>query len=158
MPYSVHLIALPPDKSSIRQAISSTHRQYTRYTKSRDGLRNNRWHKMSSFPMEDAYLWQAARHIDLDPVRAGLVNAPEDWQWSSARARILSLDDLLVSPDCPLLLARKARDWRAFLAAEIPQAELAAFQRYERAGRPMGSPEFIDMISKIVDGSNSGGA
>jgi len=37
-------------------------------------------------------------YIEYNPVRAGLVNAPEEWQWSSARTRYtnkgLLLDDL----------------------------------------------------------------
>lgn len=34
----------------------------------------------------DSYLLELARYIVLNPVRAGLANAPEDWRWSSYRA------------------------------------------------------------------------
>jgi REP element-mobilizing transposase RayT/AraC-like DNA-binding protein len=31
----------------------------------------------------EAYLMEVARYVVLNPVRAGMVQAPEDWQWSS---------------------------------------------------------------------------
>src|SRR4029079_18773059 len=39
-------------------------------------------------PIEtDRYLLTCGRYIDLNPVRAGVVHAPEDYAWSSYRAR-----------------------------------------------------------------------
>ncbi len=36
----------------------------------------------------DAYLLEACRYVELNPVRAGLVARPEAWAWSSARAHL----------------------------------------------------------------------
>jgi len=36
----------------------------------------------------DAYLLELARYVVLNPVRAGMVRAAEDWAWSSCRAMI----------------------------------------------------------------------
>jgi hypothetical protein len=36
----------------------------------------------------DAYLLELARYVVLNPVRAGLVRAAEDWAWSSYRAMV----------------------------------------------------------------------
>jgi len=33
----------------------------------------------------EAYFWEVSRYIHLNPVRAGLVERPEQWQWSSYR-------------------------------------------------------------------------
>jgi len=35
---------------------------------------------------EDAYLLEVCRYVDLNPVRAGMVRRPQDWNWSSYRA------------------------------------------------------------------------
>ena len=35
---------------------------------------------------KDAYLLQVCRYILLNPVRAGLIDRPENWEWSSCRA------------------------------------------------------------------------
>ena len=34
----------------------------------------------------DAYLLELTRYVVLNPVRAGMVNSPADWPWSSYRA------------------------------------------------------------------------
>jgi REP element-mobilizing transposase RayT len=39
----------------------------------------------------NAYLWQLSGYIHLNPVEAGLVKSPEDWEYSSCRA-YLGLD------------------------------------------------------------------
>src|SRR5664279_2476043 len=36
----------------------------------------------------DAYLIEVCRYVELNPVRAGLVDKPEDWRWSSFRAHV----------------------------------------------------------------------
>ena len=46
----------------------------------------------------------SVNYIEYNPVRAGLVNAPEEWQWSSARARYTKKGLLLDNLDIPLLM------------------------------------------------------
>jgi putative transposase len=38
--------------------------------------------------IDEAYLLATARYLELNPVRAKLVERAEDWRWSSARARL----------------------------------------------------------------------
>jgi len=40
----------------------------------------------SRLVQKESHLHQASRYIALNPVRAGLVKAPEEWQWGSYRA------------------------------------------------------------------------
>ena len=52
--------------------------------------------------MEERYLLACTRYIEYNPVRAGLVEFPEDWKWSSAGAHMDETDDVLVKTS-PLL-------------------------------------------------------
>jgi hypothetical protein len=36
----------------------------------------------------EAYLLEVCRYVELNPMRAGLVERPEDWAWSSCRAHV----------------------------------------------------------------------
>lgn len=45
-------------------------------------FRNRFWSELIT---NDVHLREAARYIVLNPVRAGLCSAPEDWRWSSYR-------------------------------------------------------------------------
>ena len=65
---------------------------------------------------EDSHLLAAASYIVLNPVRAGLVERPDDWRWSSYRATA-GLDDapglLDVEPLLEMLAAdRDSARWR----------------------------------------------
>ncbi len=40
------------------------------------------------FVDRDAYLLEACRYVDLNPVRAGMVDRPDQWKWSSYRAHV----------------------------------------------------------------------
>ena len=62
-----------------------THRRYTRRINFREKWRGYLWQgRFASFVMDEPYLLAAARHIELNLVRARLVSKAEDWPWSSA--------------------------------------------------------------------------
>ncbi len=149
LPNHVHLILVPRNEAGLRHAVGKTHRHYTRRVNFREGWRGHLWQgRFASFPMDDEHLWQAARYVDLNPVRARLVHSPEEWRWSSARARLLGVEDPLVSADCPLLLARETNDWREFLDQALSDAELASLRSHERTGRPLGSESFVRRLGE----------
>jgi putative transposase len=151
MPNHVHPIAVPASEAGLRLAIGKTHRHYTRRVNFREKWRGHLWQgRFASFPMDDDHLWQAGRYVDLNPVRARLAAAPEEWPWSSARARILGGPDPLVAPDCPLLLARKVRSWREFLDLGLTGSDLDEFRLHERTGRPLGPEPFVVAVGRVV--------
>lgn len=151
MPNHVHLILVPPDEDALRLAVGKTHKHYSRRVNFREDWRGHLWQgRFASYPMDDAHLRQAARYIDLNPVRAGLVRRPEDWEWSSARGRILGVDDPLVDRRNPLDRARDTRDWAAFLRAGVSDEDLERLRRHERTGRPLGSPSFVERIADLL--------
>jgi hypothetical protein len=41
--------------------------------------------RFSSFVMDEAYLLAAVRYVEMNPVRAGIIQRPEDYPWSSYR-------------------------------------------------------------------------
>ena len=59
--------------------------------------------------MDETWLLAAARYVELNPVRAGLVKRARQWRWSSARAHLEGRDDELAAA-APLL--ELAPDWR----------------------------------------------
>jgi len=73
-------------------------------------------------------------------VRAGLINAPSRYRWSSAAAHVRGKDDALVH-GAPLL--ESARNWRSFLARVIREKDIKLMRAHERTGRPLGDEEFL---------------
>lgn len=47
----------------------------------------------------DSYLFACGNYIEMNPVRAGLVTLPEDWEWSSYRYYAFGAPDPIIEPD-----------------------------------------------------------
>ena len=148
MPNHIHLIVVPESAGGLRRAIGETHRRYTRQVNEVHGWRGHLWQgRFSSFVMDDRYALAAARYIELNPVRAGLVARPEDYLWSSARAHIFGREDGVITR-APLLAA--AGDWSLFLKEHVLPEDSARFLRHENTGRPLGSDAFVDGLEKLL--------
>ncbi|MBM3882673.1 MAG: transposase [Verrucomicrobia bacterium] len=148
MPNHVHLIAVPKTADGLRRAIGEAHRRYTRRINFRQQWRGYLWQgRFASFLMDEPYLLAAARYVELNPVRAKLVDRARDWPWSSATAHLKGRDDGLVKV-APL--SAMVSDWRAFLRTAIPEEDLRALREHGRTGRPLGSPTFLDRLEKLV--------
>jgi putative transposase len=139
MPNHVHMIAVPKEKDSLRAAIGEAHRRYTRLINFRENWRGYLWQgRFSSFVMQERYCIAAARYIELNPVRAGLVATAREWPWSSACAHLDAREDSLLKPE-PLL--RIVKDWNKILREG--EAEIEAIRSHARTGRPWGTHDFI---------------
>jgi putative transposase len=148
MPNHVHLIAVPQAKDGLRRAIGEAHRRYTRRINFREQWRGYLWQgRFASFVMDEPCLLAAARYVELNPVRAKLVDRARDWPWSSAKAHLSGRDDPLakVSP-----LLAMVSDWRAFLRSAMPEEALRDLREHGRTGRPLGSVAFLDRLERLV--------
>ena len=80
------LVQLPEDGLSV--GMQELNGEYARRTNHRHGrvghLFQNRFY--SDLVTSERHLFGAIRYIALNPVRAGICPAPEDWPWSSHRA------------------------------------------------------------------------
>ena len=103
MPNHVHLIVVPQSAESLRRAIGEAHRRYTRRINFREGWRGHLWQgRFASSVMDEDHLLTAARYVEFNPMRAGLVQAPSRYRWSSVAAHLKGRDDALVQV-APLL-------------------------------------------------------
>jgi putative transposase len=149
MPDHIHLIAVPKSEEGLRRAVGEAHKKYSSRVNSRENWRGHLWQgRFFSFPMDDHYLLVTARYIEMNPVRARLVNGPEDYPWSSAGAHLNGYDDQLVKSK-PLL--DRAEDWNVFLRVPISGDELTDLRRHEKTGRPLGDAEFISQIEQKLN-------
>ena len=70
---------------------------------------------------QDEYLLQLSRYIHLNPVMAGLVTHPEEWEYSSYLEFIGKRKGRLPKPDAILQLFSSVEDYRAYVEAGIPK-------------------------------------
>ncbi len=149
MPNHIHLIVVPETKDSLNKAIGEAHRRYKRQINFREGWRSHLWQgRFSSFIMDEKYLLACARYVEFNPVRAGFVKKPEDWQWSSAGPHIRGKDDILVKAKPLVEMVNKS--WEDFLSLDAHEQEIALFRKHERTGRPLGSDSFIGRVEHLL--------
>jgi REP-associated tyrosine transposase len=103
-----------------------------------------------SCPLDTVHLWETLRYAELNPVRAGLVSRPEEWQWSSARTHCGIAD-----PDACLTLNLwrehwTVARWRDFLGEGQTESQLAAIRQSTHTGRPLGSAEFVKALERTT--------
>jgi putative transposase len=148
MPNHVHIIAVPQNKDGLRRAIGEAHRRYTRAVNFRMGWRGHLWQgRFSSYPMDESYLLAAARYIELNPVKAGIVDRAELYPWSSALFHVARKEDGLVSSS---LLEEMVPDWQTFLQDGNDKNQAEEMERAERTGRPVGSSSFLNKLQDTL--------
>ena len=148
MPNHVHLVLVPSRDDGLAAALAPVHRHYTREINQREGWRGFLWQgRFASAPMDEAHLHACLRYVELNPVRAGLVERAEQWRWSSARAHLGIAGDGITA-----LAAGQERvtDWRAFLSTGLGDDERDAIRAGERNGRALGGAAFAGRLSAAV--------
>jgi putative transposase len=146
MPNHVHLIAVPQGENDLRKAIGEAHKRYTERINQREGWRGHLWQeRFSSYVMDEKYLMATVRYIALNPVRAGIVNIPEEYPWSSAQAHKTGQDDRLVRVKP---LSDIIGNWENFINDPITNRDLNIIRRHEKNGRPLGEANFIEDLEK----------
>jgi putative transposase len=103
---------------------------------------------------DDAYFWKCHRYIELNPVRAGLVDRPEEYRWSSYCRNALGRPDRLVTPHAMYLaLSRECRGsaaaYRRMFGRGLDEAEIASIRAVLRQERVYGDEAFIAIVESL---------
>jgi putative transposase len=100
----------------------------------------------------ERYLLVCQRYIELNPVRARMVEAPVAYPWSSYRANALGADDPLVTPHVTYLgLGAHAVDrhasYRHLFLEDLSEQLLAEIRHAGNSSRPLGPASFLEEIT-----------
>jgi putative transposase len=111
-------------------------------------------YKSSLVQVED-YLLACQRYIELNPVRAAMVDDPAQYRRSSYRANGLGLfDPLLTSHAVYLSLGSNNVDrqeaYRALFRPELGATAISDIRLALDQGQPVGDSRFIDHIERVT--------
>lgn len=143
-----HFVVVPHEVRSLAGTFGEAHRRYTRTVNFREGWRGHLWQeRFHSYPLDERHLLAAARYVELNPVRAGLVESPEDWEWSSTRYHLgLRTTDWLVREQG---LFGLVDDWESYLR-EADKDRNTNYDSHLRTGRPLGGADFVERLERFV--------
>src|SRR6266702_4333220 len=144
----VHFIAIPNDSSSLARAFGEAHRRYTRMRNFGEGVRGYLFQgRFGSCVLDEKHLVAAARYVERNPVKAGMVSHPRDYQWSSARFHLgISETDMMVADRTMLGLVS---DWENFLSSENEE-DSERLRLSTRTGRPAGNDDFAEKVKMLT--------
>lgn len=150
----IHLVAIPERENSLARALGRAHLMYAQHVFYAQGRSGHLWQsRFYSCPLDDTHEHNASAYIELNPVRAGMVEEPWQYPWSSAMAHCGLGGDASGMLD----LARWSQympieTWRATLGtiAESPET-IEQIRKHTRAGRPLGSEPFLKQIEQSLE-------
>jgi putative transposase len=138
----VHFMITSPTAGALAAAMQAVGRRYVPYFNRRyqrtGGLFEGRYR--SVLVDEESYWITCMRYIELNPVRAGLVGAPEAYRWTSYQAHAMGATDDLLTDHwlyCRLGDTRTQcyRCWQRFCAQGVPDTELVEMRDAVNRGR-----------------------
>jgi putative transposase len=150
----VHLLVSAEKQGAVSRALSRHGQRYVPAFNRRHGRTGTLWEGRfrSCLVESETYLLTLYRYIELNPVRAALVDRPDAYRWSSIHANLGGAADTLVTPH-PVFadFAREPNAYREWLAEGIPDDELQAIRRYIGQERALGSERFQAMVAKTLN-------
>jgi len=155
MPNHVHLLMTPTDAKAIGRAMQAIGRRYVRWFNDRrartGALFEGRYR--STLVEADRYLLACMRYIELNPVRAGIVQRPDEFPWSSYRHHAGLTVESGVS-DHPLYWAlgntpfeRQANYMRLFQQGP-GTADLERIRQATHGGWVLGDSKFLEELAR----------
>jgi len=155
----VHLLMTPRDRpEGVSRVMQSLGRRYVYHVNGQLGRTGTLWegrHK-ASLVAADSYLLACSRYIELNPVRAGMVDRPDDYHWSSHASNAYGR----VGP-CPIephpAYSGLGEDRRACRKAYRELFSGKDFMDHDRAIRsasaaslPFGSGPFREQVERMI--------
>lgn len=153
----VHLLLTPPSPEAVSRLMISLGRRYVQYinrTYRRTGTLWDSRYK-SSLVQADSHLLLCQRYIELNPVRAAMVDDPAHYRWSSYRANGLGQADLLLRPHAVYAALGNGEGerlvaYRALFRPELDADAIGDIRLALNQGQPLGNSRFLDSIEKAT--------
>ena len=152
----VHLVIDPGDDrehlSLLMKRLAGRQTRYVNAMKQRSG---SLWEgRFKSSPVQaDAYLQACCRYVELNPMRAGMVDDPASYRWSSCPAKVgrikqswLDLDPFYLS--LGKSVAQRAEKYAIWLREAIPEEEWRIIRESTQRGQLTAHDRFAEELSE----------
>lgn len=152
----VHLLATPSNNNALSAMMQALGRRYVRnfnYKYHRSGtLWEGRF--KSCLVQSESYLLKCYRYIELNPVRAGMVDNPAEYTWSSYQCNALGMEsDICTQHEEYLKLGTTKDDrlaaYRELVKAHIDNQMIVHIRDSVNKGLALGNDRFKDEIESL---------
>lgn len=148
----IHFLVTPKADDSISKTMKVIGSRYAQYINKKYKRTGTLWegrHK-SSLIQSERYLLTCYRYIELNPVRAGMVLMPEEYQWSSYGSNAWGDVSWLSAHDEYLRLGSdifsRAKAYRELFQHQLCDADLQNVRKSTHYCQPLGDERFVEFI------------
>jgi putative transposase len=153
----VHLLLTPEEPtgiSCVMQSVGRRYVQYINYEYRRSGTLWEGRHKASMVEAE-TYLLTCMRYIELNPVRAGIVNHPAEYRWSSYQTNAQGKESKIITPhECYLAIDTNKEAlqnaYRCLFENQIDNDDIHTIREASQFSMPLGSERFNQQIEAAL--------
>jgi putative transposase len=153
----VHLLLTPETAESPSAVLQSVGRRYVRYVNQVYRRSGTLWEGRFKSALIDSgrYLLTCSRYIELNPVRARMVEQPGEYRWSSYRHNALGQVDSLLTLH-PLYeglganVTQRCNAYRALFRVQIDPDELRSIRGATETGTVLGNDRFKKHIETTL--------
>lgn len=153
----VHLLCTPGENISLPRMMQALGRMYVRSFNQRYKRTGTLWEGRyrSCLIDSESYMLELYRYIELNPVRAGMVDEPGAYRWSSYRRNAWGRDDgLCISHALYLSLGpastERMRRYRTFFETRVDDDLLTEIRRNTNRGVALGNNRFVQQIEALT--------
>ena len=153
----VHLLLTPEREDSAGLMMKHLGQRYVQYVNRHYRRSGTLWEGRfkSCLTQSENYVLTCYRYIELNPVRAGIVQHPRDYPWSSYRANADSRSDPLITPHPEYLrLGGNDRDrhdaYRQLFAAHLDPTQIAEIRKATNGNYALGNRRFKEEIGQML--------
>ena len=153
----VHLLLSPERSESVGRLFQSLGRHYVRYVNETYRRHGGLWEGRYRGNVIDsqAYLLSCMRYIERNPVRAGMVDHPASYRWSSYTANALGVSNAILTAHAEYVALGRLPDdrqsaYRGLFEVDTASDEQAQFRCALQTGTPLGNAQFKGQIEAAL--------
>ncbi|HEY4655524.1 MAG TPA: transposase [Chryseolinea sp.] len=154
----VHLLVTPKTESGVSNLMQSVGRRYVRYINHTYQRTGTLWEGRfkHSLIQDNFYYLICSRYIELNPVRAGMVERPEGYPWSSYPHNAQGQPNPLIQPHALYLALGQSKDertqnYQALFQVHIDRDTLEVIRKATNKDQVLGNDKFKAEIEQMLN-------
>ncbi len=154
----VHLLLTPEREDSAGLLMKHLGQRYVQYVNRRYRRSGTLWEGRfrSCLTQSEDYVLACYRYIELNPVRANMIQHPRDYRWSSYRVNAEGAADPLLTPHTEYLrLGRNEPErrnaYRELFTAHLDPEQLTEIRRATNGNYALGNERFQEEIKRMLN-------
>lgn len=153
----VHLLVSADEHEAVARLMKSVGQRYTQYVNRVYGRTGSLWEGRfrSCLTDSDVYVLTCMRYIELNPVRACMVEHPADYRWSSYRTNAQGKSSLLITPhpayrSLGLDVESRTRAYQRLFDSNLSAQLVSELRDATNGNRVFGSGRFAQQIGAAL--------